>query len=311
MVLVCPWRGFGRVVNRIFHAQPQLYLPDSSSGHPGTCSDPGSQPRQEKKNSPPAANEQNLDLISKQAAVLEADLAKLNSSSKAGGEQLLKIIDLYYDNGRPFGLVRFAQTFIGLHTTHPRHKDVMLKLIDGLQTTGRNKELIATGRQFLTRHPADPAGADIERWLARLLQRTNDLAGTTAVLNAHWQRVGMTADGPRAAREAIQIYFAINSPDSLAKAAVLGESLLDKASGRRPCSLRRFGARWTLTNVSAPGPRRTLLPANFLQSPPTHAQQLQTLHARMGENYSRLSQRVNAVESWRKAIAVANLPPRP
>ena len=31
----------------------------------------------------------------------------------------------------------------------------------------------------------------------------------------------------------------------------------------------------------------------------------------MAENYGRLGQRTNAVDSWRKAIAVANTPPRP
>ncbi len=38
---------------------------------------------------------------------------------------------------------------------------------------------------------------------------------------------------------------------------------------------------------------------------------LQNLHARMGENYARQGQRVKAIESWKKAIAVQGMAPRP
>src|SRR5579872_993760 len=129
------------------------------------------QPNTEKAKAPPATPDGELDPIGKQAAALEAQLAKLSSSTKEGAELQIKLIDLYHENARPFGLIRTAQSFVGQHSVHPRHKDVLLKLIDGLMATGRNKELIATGRQFLLRHPTDPAGVEIERWMARLLRR--------------------------------------------------------------------------------------------------------------------------------------------
>jgi TolA-binding protein len=266
---------------------------------------------QEKKAPAPAANDQNLDPISKQAATLEADLAKINSASKEGAEQLLKIIDLYYNNGRPFGLVRFAQTFVGLHTNHPRHKDVMLKLIDGLETTGRNKELIATARQFLSRHPADPASVEVERLLAYLLRRTNDIPGAAAILDAHWKRVGPAGDGPHSARTAMYFYFSINNADSLAKAAAIGESLLDKM----PAGGHSLYGGWSAIDAHerlSAWAKANLVGVKLLaKNTPMNPGQVQYLHHRMAENYSRLAQRTNAVESLRKAIAVPGLRPRP
>lgn len=266
---------------------------------------------------PPAADKAkapadgDLDPVGKQAAALEAQLAKTSSTSKEAADLMLKLIDLYHEHGRPFGLVRAGQAFVGLHTTHPRHKDVMLKLIDGLQATGRNKELIATGRQFLARHPADPACADVERWLARLVRRTNDIAGAAAVQEAHWKRLGPTPEGQRSGRDAIGLYFAINSPDALTKAAVLGEEMLDKLPAGGPATAAGWGALDAQERLSQ-WAKANLVAAKLLaKSPPATPYYLQYLHARVAENYSRLGQRVNAVENWRKALAVPNNPPRP
>ncbi|HEX3151825.1 MAG TPA: tetratricopeptide repeat protein [Gemmataceae bacterium] len=257
------------------------------------------------------ASESELDPISKQAAALEAQLAKTALASKEGAELLLKVIDLYYDNGRPFGLVRSAQTFVGLHSTHPRHKEVMLKLIDGLQTTGRNKELIATGRQFLVRHPADPACANIEVWLAKLVRRSGDSAGTAAIEEAHWKRLGPTTEGQRTGRDALAIYFAINNPESLAKAAALGEDMLDKLPAGGPATAAGWTAIEAHERMSQWAKANQVANKLLAKSPPPTPYYQQYLHYRVAENYSRLAQHVNAIESWRKALAVPNTPPRP
>ncbi|MFO0823166.1 MAG: tetratricopeptide repeat protein, partial [Gemmataceae bacterium] len=268
------------------------------------------QPAQPDKKAPTVPDGE-IDAISKQAAVLEAQLAKTSSTSKEGAELQLKLINLYHENGRPFGLVRAAQSFVAQHVTHPAHKDVMLKLLDGLQTTGRNKEMIATGRQFLARHPGDPACAEIENWLARLIRKSNDYAGTVAIEEAHWKRLGPTPEGQRTGRDAIALYFAINNPDALGKAAALGEQMLDKLPAGGPATSVGWSAvdaqerlsQWAKANQVA----GKLIAKNTPMSP--YHQQL--LHYRMAENYSRLGQHVNAVESWRKALAVPNNPPRP
>lgn len=267
-----------------------------------------SQPKPADKVAPPDGD---IDAVGKQAAALETQLAKTSATSKEGAELQLKLIDLYHEHGRPFGLVRTGQTFVAQHTTHPRHKEAMLKLIDGLRVTGRNKELIATSRQFLTRHPADPAGAQIEQLLARLLRKANDSLATAQVLEAHWKRAGNTPDGYRAGREAVSIYFAINNADSLPRAAALGEEILDKLPAGGPATYAGWYAieahermsQWTKANAVG-----TKLLA---KSPPAAPYYLQYLHARMGENYNRLAQHVNAVASWRAALAVPNMPPRP
>ena len=252
-----------------------------------------------------------LDAVSKQAAVLEAELAKTSNTSKAAGETMLKLVNVYHDGGRPFGLVRVGQSFVGLHTAHPAHRDVMLKLIDGLQATGRNKELIGTGRQFLSRYPNDPACAEVERWLSRLLRRANDAPGAAAVLEAHWKRLGTTDDGPKAARDAINIYMGINTPDSLNKAGALGEDMLDKL----PAGGMATAAGWTAFDayerLSAWAKANIVAGKLLAKSPPTIPSYVQSAHARMAENFSRQGQRVNAIESWKKAIAVANMPTRP
>ncbi|MCE9534338.1 MAG: tetratricopeptide repeat protein, partial [Planctomycetes bacterium] len=187
----------------------------------------------------------------------------------------------------------------------------MLKLIDALQATGRNKELIATGRQFLSRHPADPACANIESWLGKLLRKSNDLPGAAAVLDAHWKRVGLTTDGPAAGREALAIYFSINNPDSLAKAAVLGEDLLDKLPAGGPATAAGWSAVDAHERLSAWAKANLAAVKLLAKSPPAIPYYLQLLHAKMAENYGRLGQRTNAVESWKKALAVANTPARP
>ena len=258
-----------------------------------------------------AANEAATDEFNKQAANIEAQLAKTSSTSKEAAEVMLKLIDLYHDNGRPFGLVRVAQPFVALHSAHPRHKDVMLKLIDGLITTGRNKDLLATGRQFLARNPTDPACAEVERWMSRLLRRTNDNAGAAAVLEAHWKRLTAQEDGPRAGRDAIQIYLTLNTPDSLAKAAALGEDMLEKLPAGGMATAAGWSAVDAQEKLSAWAKANLVATKLFTKSPPTIPYYLQYLHSRMAENYSKLGQRTNAVESWKKAIAVATPTKRP
>lgn len=260
---------------------------------------------------PQTATDENLDAVTRQAAQLEAQLAKLSSTTAEAAELMLKLIDLYHSEGRPFGLVRVAQTFVAQHSSHPRHKEAMLKLIDGLRVTGRNKELIAATRQFLARHPNDPAGADIERWLPRLLLRDRDPSGAAALYEAHWKRLGGTPEGRRAGLQAITIDFQLNNKESLTHAAAIAEDMLEKLPAGGPATAAGWAALdaherlndWAKANRVA---------AKLLQkSPPTNPTTFQLLHARMAENFIRQGQRANAVDSFRKALAVPNAPAQP
>ncbi len=133
-----------------------------------------------------AAEDPAVDPVTKQATQLESQLSKVRSTTGEAGEVMLKLVDIYHQNGRVFGLIRVSQSFVTLFPAHPSHKDVMLKLMDGLQVTGRNKEVIATGRQFLVRYPKDPGCAGVEGLLAQLLARNGETAAAASVNESHW-----------------------------------------------------------------------------------------------------------------------------
>ena len=249
-----------------------------------------------------------VDVTTKQATQLEAELAKLRSTTGEAAEVMLKLVDLYHKDGRVFGLIRVGQSFVALHVTHPRHKDVMLKVMDGLQVTGRNKEVVATGRQFLVRYPQDPAVADVERLMSQLLGRSNETAAAASINEARWRLLGATPEGRTAGAAAVSQYFALNNADNFTKSATLADDMLDKLPAGSAATSIGWQAvdgwerinNWAKANLSA---------AKLLQkSPPTEPYYLRLLHHRMAENYSRVGQRANAIESFRKAIDVPGLP---
>jgi len=259
----------------------------------------------------PAPATGDVDAVTREAAALEAQLARASSTSPEGAEVMLKLINLYHTNARPFGLVQVAQSFVTLHTTHARHREVMLKLIDGLMVVGRNKEVIAAGRQFVARNPSDPACVDVDRWLARLLKRTGDNAGYAAVSEAQWKRLGATPEGRRAGREAVTTYLTLNTPDTLNKAAVLAEEMFAKLPAGEAATAAGIAAMdaYERRNEWA---KAALVGAKLLvKSPPTLPYPLQALHVRLASDYSQLTQRANAAASLRSALAVKGVPSRP
>jgi hypothetical protein len=254
--------------------------------------------------------EGDVDAVTKQATVLESQLSKTRSTTAEAAEVMLKLIDLYHENGRVFGLVRVGQGFVALHTTHPRHKDAMVKVMDGLRVTGRNKELIATGRQFLVRYPADAASAEAEKLLGRLLTRTNETAAAVVLNEAVWKRLGPTPEGREFGLRAVAQYQSFNNADGWTKAGTLADDMLDKlpagpyagyAGWLGVDSWERI-SNWAKANLTA----GKLLAKGGLPGP----YYFQNLHHRMGENYARQGQRVNAIDSFKKAQAVAGMPPR-
>ena len=255
-----------------------------------------------------AAEDPNVDAVTKQATQLESQLTKLRSTTGEAGEVMLKLVDLYYQNGRVFGQIRVSQSFVTLFPSHPSHKDVMLKLIDGLQVTGRNKEVIATSRQFLVRYPKDPACAGVEGLLAQLLARSGEVPASASMNESRWRRLGATPDGTTAATTAVAQYVALNNPDNFTKAATLSEEMLEKLTAGPAATTAGWKAmdNWERVNNWA---KANLVGAKLLQkAPPTDNPHLRDLHRRMGENYSRIGQRVNAAESFRKALDVPGTP---
>ena len=204
-----------------------------------------------------------VDEVGKQAAVLEADLGKYKDSTPEAAEVMVKLADLYYRDGRLFGLVRVTQQFVASHPTDPRHSAMMLKLIDAQQGLSRNKDLSATVKQFLTRYPAAPECPALEVRLADSLQQLDDRLRTAEACRAVWVRQGPTEIGRRYGVIATQYFNSVGSTESITQAAVLGEQMLDKlpagefaftitgasVSGRRAARLERrsFRREWRAT----------------------------------------------------------------
>ena len=159
-------------------------------------------------NSYVSADSATINDVSREATRLEAELGKYKATSARAADTMAALVDLYYKNGRIFGLIRVAQKFVAAHPADSRHKDIMLKLIDGLQVTSRNEDLIAACRQFLTRYPSAPQCAEIEVRLARILHLAKDRVATADAYRAIWRRRPTTETGRSAGVTACELYAA-------------------------------------------------------------------------------------------------------
>ena len=237
------------------------------------------------------AAEEKLDEVSAQAQKLEADIAKLRDTSPEAADLLVKLADLYYGDGRVFGLIRVTETFVTKHSTHPKHREMMVKLIDGLLAMSRNKELTATCRQFLLRYPDDKeclrhekdpglrAGAD-----GRPCPGRRRVRGDLAAPQRH-------ARGRTLGVHAIWLYTSLSTADSFIKAAEQAEAMLDvlpagefavETGNQSFLNWRRVG-NWAKANVVG----NKMLAKNLPFAP----NDLRDLHYWMGEGYSALNQR--------------------
>jgi len=109
-----------------------------------------------------AADKNEPSAIDKKATALEAQLNKSLDTSQEGAKVMIELVDLYYNEGRVFGLVRVAERFVKAQSRHDQHRQIMLKLVNGLEIMGRRDELITIGRQYLTQHPEPQLNPDDE-----------------------------------------------------------------------------------------------------------------------------------------------------
>lgn len=243
------------------------------------------------------------DPSGQEAAKLEAELGKLRDTSAEAAEIMLKLTDVYHENGRVFGLLRVGQKFVAAHANHPKHRDVMLKLIDGMLASSRNKEVIATCRQFLQRYAMDPECPRLEINLAQTLDQTDDVAGAADAHAVVWERQPKTIAGNQSGLRSVYLYTLLNSGDGFKKAAALSEKLAELQSnpeavtsclGTAVYNWERAGE-WSKANLAA----NRLLQKGLPADPKAQAE----MHRRIAENFSRLGQHANAVESLKKARA--------
>ncbi len=248
-----------------------------------------------------AADETELDPVSKKAAEIEAQLSKLRDSSPEAADALARLIDLYYSNGRVLGLVRAAETFVNKHPSHKLHHDVMLKLIEGQRTASRPKEAAATIRQFITRYPEAPEVAKQEELLGNLLLYTGDRGHAPEAFESAWHRAGGKPEGVGPGVGAIHWYLQQQNGPATIKAAQIADAMLETLPADEFAANVGWKAfhSWRSVNDFA---KSNLSGSKMLaKGIPTSKPWLRELHQHMADNYNNLHQFANAVESVKKA----------
>jgi len=232
------------------------------------------------------------------AADLEARLRETAETSPAAAGMMLELIDHYWQDGQPFGLIRTAGRFSRTQTEHPRRAEITLKLMDGYAATARHEDVITTGRQFLEMFPGHPLANDARDRLATAFERTARGPMAAAIRRDLWQNGGAARHGIHALR----LFIAANNPASLKQATALASGLAEK-----------LPADTALTEVGIQGmesARRSeqwaegLLIAKTLvrrKAPMTESTQ-RDVFLRSGQFESQLGQHENAVLSYRKAL---------
>jgi len=244
------------------------------------------------------------DEVGRQAALLEAELGKYKDSTPEAAEAMVKLADLYYRDGRLFGLVRVAQQFVSSHPADPRHSGMMLKLIDAQEGLSRNKDLSATIRQFLARYPTAGEAPALEIRLADALQQQDDRLRAAEACRSVWQRQQGNEIGRRYGATAMQLFSAVNSPEAILQAAALGEEMIDRlpageftreVGAQAFYEYRRIG-HWAKS--SAVGVKL------FQKGIAGDAESQRQLHLWMAENHGNIGQQANSAQSLLQARAI-------
>lgn len=245
-----------------------------------------------------------LDAVSEEAAKLEGELGKLKDSTPEAAEIMLKLIDLYHENGRVMGLVTIGQSFVARHSNHSRHTEAMLKVLDGLVATSRNAEAVALARQFIDRHPDAAECPRLEIVAARCLDQLENRTVAGDAWATVFRRQPNTELGQNAAFKAIDRYVSMNNADDYRRAALVGEELIDVLPAGETCTqlgwscvdFFRRGSDWVKSNAIA----QKILE----KSPPADPQKLADWHQTMAYNYQNQGQHANAAASYGKANAI-------
>jgi TolA-binding protein/predicted negative regulator of RcsB-dependent stress response len=247
-----------------------------------------------------AADKNELSAIDKKATALETLLNKSLDTSPEGARVMTELVNLYYNEGRVFGLVRVAERFVKSQSRHDQHRQIMLKLIDGLEVMGRRDELITIGRQYLTRYPDSTEALDVALRVSDGLERNRKRAEAADVLRLLWEH-NPSVGNRKAAERASELYGQEGNARLRIHSAQICESMMEKLpaspytvrAGLRAITEYRAISRWAESNQAAQRLIKKRLPINRIQQ--------FELHHLMTQSYASQSQWANAVESMRKA----------
>ena len=255
----------------------------------------------------PAANQtaedsKQLDVVSQEAAKLEADLNKFKDSSPEAGELLVKLTDLYHLHGRAFGLIRAGQRFSASHPSDPRNQAVMLKLIDGLEAMSRHKELTVSIRQFIQKYPQAPQNIELEERLAKALDKLGERQKAAETYRAMWQRQP-NVNG-RKFGEAAVTRFNLGSVPEIFEGNVLAEDMLDKLPAGEFTKLLAANALFRWRQYGQWAKANTLGAKMLAKGLPYTPEETRELHRMQGENFNNLGQYANAANHYRQVRAI-------
>ncbi|MCA9175308.1 MAG: tetratricopeptide repeat protein [Planctomycetales bacterium] len=244
-----------------------------------------------------------VDEVGREAAKLEAELGKFKDTSPEAADALVKLVELYHQHARAFGLIRAGQKFSSSHPADPRHHDVMLKLIDGLEAMSRSRDLTVACRQFLQKYPQSPLRRDVAQRLAATLDKLNERVDAAKVLQRLWEEQPNAA-GRDFGTEAVVRFSASSRREDITAAAEIAEQMCEKlpaneyieAIGLKGVEQWERIGQWSNANALA-----NKLVAKDLPKDP---EQRRALLRRVAENYARQSQFANAVESLKKTRAI-------
>ena len=248
------------------------------------------------------------DAVDEKASALESQLNKSLDASPEAAKVMLELVDLYYNEGRVFGLVRVGERFVKAQSRHARHRDVMLRLLDGLEAMARRDEFITFGRQYLSRYPDSGEALDVALRVSDGLERNRKRAEAADVLRLLWEHKSVAANR-KAAERASELYGQEGNVRLRIRSAQLCESLVEKLPadaytarvGLRAVREYRAISRWAEANQAAQKLFQKRLPFSRLQQ--------FELHRLMAQSYASQSQWANAVESLRKARGIEDSAP--
>lgn len=250
----------------------------------------------------PKPETRELSASEQRAADLEAKLRQTLEGSDEGGRILLELVNLYYEDGQVFGLVRAGKIFVNAQPGHPKHEEVMGKLIKGLAVANRNPELKATILQFLDRYPKSKEAHEFHRMIAQVLEREGKRREAADHYRASWEKRGVA--GLNEAVRAFRLYEDLRSASAATAMGEMALALLDQLPANTTAGMlgfravhqtRTYGNQYPLSNEVG----RKMLQKKVSLEP---KERWELTHA-MGDSYRSEKQYANAIESYRISIA--------
>ena len=245
-----------------------------------------------------AQEKEGLSPLDQKIADLEARLNQTLDTSPEAAFTMLELIDIYYKEGRAFGLVSTGRRFINAQPEHPRHKEVMLKLIDGFLVAARNQDVISLTRQFAALYPDADETAEVQRHLARTLDRSGNRQDAAKTYASAFKRKKGTLDD---AIRAVTIYRALNNGQAHQEASKLSLEILNRTSGPAAAKVANIA----FDSADRSGDRLLAIKVGnqvLGKNPPITKDQRFNIYTKVAAHYWNEGQKTNTIKGYQAAL---------